>query len=56
MTKYRRLHMNIFEPAKQAEEKVEAKADGLVGKAQSSKYTALILLGIVVLGVVLLLV
>jgi hypothetical protein len=56
MTRYRRMHMSIFEPVKQAEAKVEAKADELVGKAQSSKYTALTLLGLVVLGVVFLLV
>lgn len=48
--------MSIFEPVKQAEAKVESKADELVGKAQNSKYTALILLGVVVLGVVFLLV
>jgi hypothetical protein len=50
MTRYRRMHMSIFEPVKQAEAKVEAKADELVGKAQNSKYTALILFGIAALG------
>jgi hypothetical protein len=49
MTLYRRKQMM------EAYDKAEAKADSLIDKARGSKYTALILLGVAVLGVVLLL-